>query len=525
MSKPTFTTLFCGAGGDAIGLEQAGFKCVLAVNHWERAIETHAANFPNAEHLCADINHLDMRNLPPADVLWASVICTELSPSGGRKRKRGQMELWGHVSSAGFERTRACALDVIRACSAHDYKAVIVENVVEFARDWELFGWWLDGMAQLGYVHEIVSASSAHLYGDDYTPAPQWRDRIYIVFTRKGMRRPDLEVRPWAICEPCGDLVEARQSWKRTDRAQVGKFGQQYLYRCPTCTEVVEPLVMPAASAIDWTDLGQRIGDRPKPLAEATMRRIRAGFELFAQPLTVAVAGGTYERPGSGYARAWPTHDAPMRTRTCTAGDALATPMVLNVNHQGDDGRPFDPSAAPLPPRTTKIGDGLAMPEPFITMLRENGRARGIDDPLAAISTGRNHMLTVPGSFVVKNHGSVDYKGVGHMVKGLDEPLAALVAKVNTGLVIPYRRGRAKSTAEPLLTLATHDSAAVCRVTDDDVMNAFYRMLQPRESLRGQGFHDEYDVKGNKGERTMQAGNAVSVNAARWAGERLIEVL
>jgi hypothetical protein len=34
----------------------AGFELRLAANHWERAIETHAANFTEAEHLLADVN-------------------------------------------------------------------------------------------------------------------------------------------------------------------------------------------------------------------------------------------------------------------------------------------------------------------------------------------------------------------------------------------------------------------------------------------------------------------------------------
>ena len=42
----TFTDIFCGAGGSSIGLAAAGFELKLAANHWQTAIETHAANFP-----------------------------------------------------------------------------------------------------------------------------------------------------------------------------------------------------------------------------------------------------------------------------------------------------------------------------------------------------------------------------------------------------------------------------------------------------------------------------------------------
>jgi DNA (cytosine-5)-methyltransferase 1 len=138
---PTFTDIFCGAGGSSTGLVNAGFELKLAANHWERAIQTHAANHPGAEHLCADLDHYDMRRLPKTDVLWASPICTEISPSGGRKRTRkgralpgqeGIQEL-GYVPQAGFERTRATAYDILRAAEVNRYSIVMYENVPEFA--------------------------------------------------------------------------------------------------------------------------------------------------------------------------------------------------------------------------------------------------------------------------------------------------------------------------------------------------------------------------------------------------------
>lgn len=82
----TATDLFCGAGGSSTGLVAAGFELKLAANHSAVAITTHSANHPDAEHLCADINNVDMRRLPRTDVLWASPICTEISPAGGNRR-------------------------------------------------------------------------------------------------------------------------------------------------------------------------------------------------------------------------------------------------------------------------------------------------------------------------------------------------------------------------------------------------------------------------------------------------------
>jgi DNA (cytosine-5)-methyltransferase 1 len=595
----TYTDIFCGAGGSSIGLTEAGLTLSLAANHWDRAIATHAANFRDAEHLCADVSNYDMRRLPRTDVLWASPICTEISPAGGRKRKTRQLELEvaGHVPLAAMDRTRATFWDVLRAVEVHRYKVVIIENVVE-AADWELFDIWLSGMDTMGYTHQFISVSSAHV-GDDENPhAPQWRDRLYIYFTAKGITPPDVRPRPAAWCTRCSEIVAAVQSWKKADRRRIGKYGQQYTYVCPNggkCGHAaVEPFVLPAAAAIDWSDIGSRIGDRPRPLAAATIRRIEAGLRMFAQPATVQVGGNTFERPG--YTRAWPVMDAPVNARTGTPGDGLACPPMLvpaggtwnttpssvdepmrtritrdmeglavppfnitvshsghdgrayrsasapfapvtttrdeavvvppfavNVNHAGDDGRPYPADSRPLPPRTTTIADGIV--NPFVAMLRNNQTAAGVDAPLSTVSAGgRHHGLTVPpGAFYVKHFTP---RGQwSQMSKDVQsEPLGTITRSDHHSLVVPYRRGRAKTTAEPLHTLGTRESAALVEpaVAVDD---CHFRMLKPREHLAAQRFPTSYIVTGNQGEQTMQAGNAVSANVAHWLGRITAQVL
>jgi DNA (cytosine-5)-methyltransferase 1 len=558
----TFTDIFCGAGGSSIGLTEAGLDLRLAANHWDRAIETHSANFTAADHLCADVSNYDMRRLPRTDILWASPICTENSPAGGRKRRpKGQLDMLeeaGHVPREGMERTRATFHDVIRAAEVHRYSAIIVENVTE-AADWELFDWWLSGMKTLGYEHQFVSVSSAHVGGEDNPHAPQWRDRLYIVFTRAGIPLPDVSPKPLAWCPPCEAVVEAFQSWKRPERPRIGKYGRQYVYRCPNmeCRHAIaEPFVLPAAAAIDWSDLGTPIGDRKRPLAPNTIRRIRAGLEMFAQPVQVAVGGNTWERPGSGYVRAWPVSDAPMNARTGTPGDALATPHPFLTLLRSGRIRTIGPADEPL---ATVVADGsnhgLVLPlgglnrnaaprttcepmsarmtrdtdalvtEPFITMLRGPANApTRLGEPLATVTTGRNHALTTP-PFLLRNYGG--YCQPQHNVEPVTGPVGTVTANDHHALVVPYRgrRSRATTTAEPLHTMATRDSAALVQPDDSDIAECRLRMLKPREHLRAQRFPDSYIVTGNQGEQTMQAGNAVSSNVAHWLGRALAEVL
>lgn len=490
-----FTDVFCGAGGSSSGLAAAGLRLRLAANHWPTAIESHAANFTDAEHLCADVNNYDMRRLPSTHILWASPICTELSPSGGRKKARkkptrGQLlmlEEQGHVPSAGYERTRATFWDVIRATEVHRYPIVIIENVVE-AYDWELFDVWLAGMDKLGYHHQLISVNAAHIYDDSGNdPAPQWRDRLYVFFTRLDLKPLRIEPRPAAWCFDCGELVQAVQSWKRQDRPKVGKYGQQYVYRCPNtgCRHsVVEPYVLPAAAAIDWTDLGTRLGDRAKPLADATLRRIRVGIEMFAQPVEVAVHGQTFERPG--YTRAWPINESPTTARSSTPGDGLACPPhMISVNHDDGIDRAYEVDARPLPTRSTKIGDGLVCP-PFVVKhyTPRNSDAQMVEDPqsdpLGSVTASLNQSVVQPFLLDRRYQAEADPKRLhdlhdpfqtvvagGHSVRtlvvpaggtwrdratsGEDEPMPARTASESDGLFTPPLVGelRNNSTARP----------------------------------------------------------------------------
>ncbi|WP_037609481.1 DNA cytosine methyltransferase [Streptacidiphilus rugosus] len=497
MSAPTSGHLFCGAGGDSKGFALAGFDVRLGANHWDRAVETHAANFPDAEHLCANLDHYDMRRLPRTDVLVASPICTESSPADGVARPKkaptpGQLDLLeqGPVADAAWERTRATAYDILRAVEIHDYLAVVCENVPRFATAWPLFHWWLSGMEVLGYRHQVVSVSAAHVGDMGNDPAAQWRDRIIIVFTKTSLPKPDLELRPRAWCPTCGTDVDAVQAWRNGNK--IGRYRQQYDYRCPNnaCRhQVVEPYVAPAASILDWTDLGIRIGDRPekrmRPLAASTLRKIRLGLEKHRVP---SIITANHTDPGDG--RAAPAHLSPLGTRTLRIGDGLAVPPLL-VPTGGSWNTDAYPVAVPMRTRMTRESEGVLIPAPFITEHRGGGSTtRAVLDPLATITAGGNHH----------------------------------------GLVIPYRRGSAKTTAEPVHTIATRESAALVLGADTTaaeiaIEDCWFRMLSPREHLRAQRFTDDYTVLGNVGEQTAQAGNAVPCNVAQWIATKLLEVL
>lgn len=154
-----------------------------------------------------------------------------------------------------------------------------------------------------------------------------------------------------------------------------------------------------------------------------------------------------------------------------------------------------------------------------------------IDTPLSTVAngvgTGEGHQgLTVPpGAFTQKHHGGLDYQGIVHMSKSVEDVVPSVVARPNLSLVIPYRKGKAKTTGEPLHTVATRDSAALVDASAIDIDDCRFRMLSPRERARAQRFPDSYRTTGNRSEQTMGFGNAVSSNIFQSLGGFVVRLL
>lgn len=459
----TLIDMFCGAGGSSTGaVQHEDVELVAAANHWDLAIDTHAANHPDAEHICADISQYEPRLFPPAEMAWLSPSCTKHSIAQGKKRDDAQPDLFGEtLPDAAAERSRATMWDVVRFAEYHRYKAVIVENVVDVYH-WPPFRAWLSAMDSIGYAHRVVYLNSMHaqVYGPG---APQSRDRIYIVFWRKGNRPPALDriTRPRAICPTCGP-VDAVQSWKRHDREPWGRYRSQYVYRCPSVkcrNQIVEPMFRPAADIIDWSLMGQRIGDRDKPLAAKTIARIQAGIERYWKPLLVPVEG-----------------------------------------REGKQSAPVDQAARTM---TTRNETGLA----FIAELRGGGSvARQVNDPLATVTASGNH------------HGLVTtYYGNGAVVP-TSTALPTCTTVERHALLAPTGgtwRTAPTSSDEPVPTRTTRENDGVAFGPTLSVDDVLFRMLEPREIASAMDFPADYTILGNRREQVRQAGNAVTPPAAR----------
>lgn len=477
-SYVSVTDQFCGAGGSSLGASAAGAEVKLAMNHWKLAVETHASNFPDTEHVLADISQVDPRRYPTTDILITSPECTSHSLAKGAPRKNiGQLELWGNGNriDPAEERSRATMWDVPRFAEFHNYRCIIVENVVD-ACYWRLFDAWLQVMGALDYEHEIVYFNSMFAH-----PTPQSRDRMYVVFWKRGNRRPDLRITPRAWCLRCEHDVDSYQSWKKA--MPWGRYRKQYVYRCPECHQEVEPYYYAAANAIDWSDLGERIGDRDRPLKPRTLERIRYGLEKYGhQPMTTQVDFSHSATP-----RTRPVTDE-LPTQSARQVMALAVPPFL-LGYYTRANPAVSGVEEPVPTLSTQPRHYVVTPAPYIVELRHNSTARPILDALATVTAGGGHHgLVVPflTSYYSGSQGNAE----------VTDPVHTVTATARHGLVIPEEELR--------------------------VEDCYFRMLQPGEIGRAMAFPDEYVVLGSKRDQVRQYGNAVTPPVMQILIERCV---
>jgi DNA (cytosine-5)-methyltransferase 1 len=334
--------LFCGAGGESTGIlaacEKHGIKAdLLAINHWNVAIETHSKNHVHAKHLCESVQAVDPRSHVSGgrvNFLWASPECTHFSNARGGVPRSDQ--------------SRASAWLILKWLSDLYVDELAVENVKEFL-DWgplgangkplkskrgETFAAWVKAVESLGYRVEWRIMNAAD-YG-----APTTRKRLIV----RASRRKKIV---WP--EP-------------THSSTTGLFKSKTW--------------VPARNIIDWSIPGKSIFDRKKPLAPNTLKRIEAGIKKFwgalSDPFLIILRGTSTVRKIS----------EPLPTVTCSGAHyGLVEPMIL---HQMS-GMDCIPVSRPLPTVTCRSGHALI--EPFLMKYYGNSiGAESVDLPLATIT-------------------------------------------------------------------------------------------------------------------------------------------
>lgn len=493
MIRRTFSIadLFCGAGGTSTGAVRAAKEAGLnpqltAVNHWPRAIETHAANHPEARHLCTAIDAIDPRALfrmGELDLLLASPECMHHSVARGGRPVNDQ--------------SRATAWCVVRWAEALQPSVILVENVPEFL-DWapigtngrplrskrgEVFRGWVSALESLGYrvAWRILCAAD---FGD-----PTTRRRLFIQAVR-GRRKVCW---PEPTHSPSGD----------------GELFAKHRYRS-------------AREIINWNHASRSIFDPGRrPLSENTLKRIEIGLRKYGLSAFLVPQQSRHETRGL---------DRPLQTVTGSAtGEGLCEPFLVQANF----GYPHESRVSSLnEPIKTVLGSNIyGLCEPWIQRVGHYGRdgegapnVRGVDEPLSTVTTKQEHALAQP--YLVKLRGTSADQIANHSSQTVDGPLPTITAGGgHLGLCEPfltpyYGSSGAVSVDEPLDTVTCKDRFGLVqpRLTingEEYLLDIHFRMLQPDELSRAQGFPEDYVFTGTKTEITKQIGNAVPCGLAR----------
>jgi DNA (cytosine-5)-methyltransferase 1 len=519
--------LFCGAGGTSTGAVKAAREAGLqpsltAVNHWPRAIETHTANHPEARHLCTNIDAVDPRGLfgiGELDLLLASPECMHHSVARGGRPVNDQ--------------SRATAWCVTRWAEALQPGTILVENVPEFL-DWApigtngrplksqrgaVFQGWVAALRALGYTVEWRILCAAD-YGD-----PTTRRRLFV------------------------QAVRGRRKIRWPERTHGATGADDFFPVQPYRT---------AREVINWNHTSRSIYDpKRRPLSPNTLRRIEIGLRRYGLGAFLVPQQSRHETRSV---------DVPLPTVVGNStGEGLVEPFLVPVSHQGGDKRRIHDLKKPVKTPTATGNLGICEPfivqanfgerhesrvssmdEPLKTVLGSNiygvcepwiqrvghygkdgegaPNLRGVDEPLSTVTTKQEHALAQP--YLVKLRGTSKEQIEKHSSQSVDGPLPTITAGGgHMGLCEPfltpfYGSSGAVSVDEPLDTVTCKDRFGLvqpCLMIDGEkyLLDVHFRMLQPDELSKAQGFPENYQFTGTKTEITKQIGNAVPCGLAR----------
>lgn len=170
-SAPTFVDLFAGVGGLTAGLEQVGWRNVLAVENWTDALRTYRHNFPSHTVFDRDVRTLTSRDLArlvpgEVDLVAGGPPCQGWSTVGRRRWDDDRNDLFTEF------------MRVVREVRPRWF---LIENVVGL-RDMGAPGAVRELFDGLGYEisFQVVRAAD---FG-----VPQLRKRVIFVGSRDGLR-------------------------------------------------------------------------------------------------------------------------------------------------------------------------------------------------------------------------------------------------------------------------------------------------------------------------------------------------
>ncbi len=165
-----------------------------------------------------------------------------------------------------------------------------------------------------------------------------------------------------------------------------------------------------------------------------------------------------------------------------------------------------------------------------LVSFRNHGDAAPIGQPAHTVTAGGYH------------HGLLVYNGVPGFVRSLEDAVGTVTGRDKQSLLVPYYgQSNGRTTDVPMGAITGKDREALV-MTEDDIDNCLFRMLQWPELLAAQQMHVHPDGspyqlnakrKNKRGQfvelsnelRVKMIGNAVSAPVATMLGNALVETL
>ena len=564
--KLLYIDLFCGAGGTSTGVEYAqlhGEKCakvIACVNHDANAILSHQANHPDTLHFTEDIRTLNLTPLiehlqkmkkqyPDAYVvLWASLECTNFSRAkGGQPRDADSRTLAEHL----FRYIEAICPNWIQIENVEEFMCwgALDENGKPVSKD--------QGSDYLRWVHQVQSYG----YNFDWRilnsadfGAYTSRKRFFGQFAQKGFPIA-FPVPTYAKNGDEGGLFSCYHKWK------------------------------PVREVLDFSDEGESIFGRKKPLCEKTLERIYAGLIKFVAGMSQKEFSAfivKYNSMNSSGHYAAPSIDEPCPTVACQNRLGIAQVSFLSKQFSGNPAEKNISVDGPAGTITTKDHHALVGAE-FMSQYYGNGYNSSIEEPSPTVTTKDRISLvrcfidnqygngtptpisapcptipTNPKQALVNPKFIVNYrfKNTGSSVEDPAPTICTVgqigVASCDKFLMNPQFASKGGSVDKPCFTLiarmdkmppylvCTEQGEVGIAIFEDDskmtrkikefmaiynIVDIKMRMLKVSELKKIMGFPEDYILIGTQSEQKKFIGNAVEVNMSRVLCEALCQKL
>ncbi|PAC78558.1 DNA cytosine methyltransferase [Bacillus velezensis] len=146
--------LFCGGGLGAIGFKAAGYDIVKALDFDKNAVKAYRHNFGDRVEQ-ADINAVDINDLPNTDVIFGGPPCQDFSVAGkgaGAEGERGKL-VWRYLEIIERKQPKAFVFENVKGLITKRHRPTfnaLIEkfNEIGYEISWQVINAWHYGVAQ-----------------------------------------------------------------------------------------------------------------------------------------------------------------------------------------------------------------------------------------------------------------------------------------------------------------------------------------------------------------------------------------